>query len=157
MPSTSIIDRLRGERDGLAEGFAEAILVEGGRRGGGAKTRIAIDLRHPNVADDAEQDRLARWRLRSARHRLARASFSRDVLATFYDADAHKGQRLTAVDLRNHSRVAALMGLALRATTASGWLSVLIAQEEVTGESIGPLSVIPGSCHRRPMTGTGAG
>lgn len=109
MPSTSIIDRLRGERNTLVDRFAEAIVVEGGRRDGSAETRVTIDLRHPELADDGGSGGPERWRLRTARHRLARAPFSRDVLAAFHDAEAQKGRRLTAVDLRNQSRVAALM------------------------------------------------
>jgi hypothetical protein len=109
MPSISIIDRLRGERNALVDLFAEAIVIEGGRRDGSAETRVTIDLRHPELTDDEEQDGRERWRLRTARHRLARAPFSRDVLAAFHDAEAQKGRRLTAVDLRNQSRVAAMM------------------------------------------------
>lgn len=108
MASTSIIDRLRGQRNALVDRFAEALVVEGGRRGGSAETRVKVDLRHPELSD-GERGRPERWRLRTARHRLVRAPFSRDVLAAFHDAEAQKGRRLTAVDLRNQSRVAALM------------------------------------------------
>lgn len=107
--SAGIIDRLRGERNALIDRFAEAIVVEGGRRDGGAETRVTIDLRHPGPAGDWKQGGRERWRLRTTRHRLARAPFSRDVLAVFHDAEPRKGRRLTAVDLRNQSRVAALM------------------------------------------------
>jgi len=106
--STSIIDRLRGGRDELLDDFAEAIAVEGGRRHGGPETRVAVDLRYPEAPSKA-RDRPARWRLRTARHRLARAPFSRPALAAFHTAEAQKGRRLVAVDLWNQSRVAALM------------------------------------------------
>ena len=109
MPSTSIIDRLRGQRNVLVDRFAEAIVVEGGRRDGSAETRVTIDLRHPELPDGGEQGRPERWRLRTARHRLVRAPFSRAALAAFHDAEVLKGRRLTAVDLRNQGRVAALM------------------------------------------------
>jgi len=109
MPSTSIIARLRGERNALVDHFAEATAVEGGRRDGSAETRVTIDLRHPGPAGDEEQHGRERWRLRTARHRLARAPFPRDVLVAFHDAEAQKGRRLTAIDLRNQNRVAALM------------------------------------------------
>jgi hypothetical protein len=109
VPSISVIDRLRGQRNALIDRFAEATVVEGGRRDGSAETRVTIDLRHPEPADDEEQGGRERWRLRTARHRLVRAPFSRDVLAAFHEAEAQKGRRLTAVDLRNQSRVAALM------------------------------------------------
>ena len=120
MPSTSIIDRLRGERSTLADRFAEAIVVEGGRRDGSAETRVTIDLRHPELADDGGSGGPERWRLRTARHRLARAPFSRDVLAAFHDAEAQKGRRLTAVDLRNQNRVAALMAWHFEPRTRQG-------------------------------------
>lgn len=86
-----------------------AIAVEGGRRDGSAETRVTIDLRHPGLAGDEEQHGRERWRLRTARHRLARAPFPRDVFVAFHDAEAQKGRRLTAIDLRNQNRVAALM------------------------------------------------
>lgn len=108
MPSTSIVNRLRGQRDALVDEFAEAITVEGGRRDGSDETRVTIDLRYPDVPGE-ELDQTERWRLRTARHRLARAPFSRAALAAFHGAEAQKGRRLTAVDLRNQSRVAALM------------------------------------------------
>lgn len=108
MPSTSIIDRLREQRTGLVDHFSEAIVVEGGRRDGSAETRVAVDLRYPDAPGE-EQGRPERWRLRTARHRLVRAPFSRSTLTAFHSAEAQKGRRLTAVDLRNQSRVAALM------------------------------------------------
>jgi hypothetical protein len=76
MPSTSIIDRLRGERSTLVDRFAEAIVVEGGRRDGSAETRVTIDLRHPELADDGGSGGRERWRLRTARHRLAASASS---------------------------------------------------------------------------------
>lgn len=120
MPSTSIINRLRGERSTLVDRFAEAIVVEGGRRDGSAETRVTIDLRHPELADDGGSGGPERWRFRTARHRLARAPFSRDVLAAFHDAEAQKGRRLTAVDLRNQNRVAALMAWHFEPRTRQG-------------------------------------
>lgn len=103
-----IIDRLLGRRDLLLDHFAEAIAVEGGRRDGGPETRIRLDLRYPDLSGEQE-GQPERWRMRTTRHRLARAPFSRETLAAFHGAEAQKGRRLTAVDLRNESRVAALM------------------------------------------------
>lgn len=108
MPSTSIIDCLRRQQNALIDRLAEAILVEGGRRDGSAETRVTIDLRYPELPC-GEEDGRERWRLRTARHRLVRAPFSRAALAAFHGAEAQKGRRLTAVDLRNQGRVAALM------------------------------------------------
>ena len=108
MPSTSIIDRLREQRNVLVDAFADAIVIEGGRRDGSTETRVAIDLRFPDPPSKG-YDRVERWRLRTARHRLVRAPFSRAALAAFHRAEPQKGRRLTAVDLRSQSRVAALM------------------------------------------------
>ncbi|HEX6687599.1 MAG TPA: hypothetical protein VF085_02910 [Solirubrobacterales bacterium] len=107
MRSAPITDR-PGWRNSLLDRFADAITVEGGRRDGSAETRIRLDLRHPDVADSPDKG-FERWRLRTARHRLARAPFSRETLTAFHAAEAQKGRRLIAVDLQNDSRVAALM------------------------------------------------
>jgi hypothetical protein len=119
VPSTSIVNRLRGQRDALVDELAEAITVEGGRRDGSDETRVTIDLRYPDVPGE-ELGQTERWRLRTARHRLARAPFSRAALAAFHDAEAQKGRRLTAVDLRNQSRVAALMAWHFEPRPAQG-------------------------------------
>ena len=92
----------------MLDRFADAITVEEGRREGGAETRIRLDLRHPDIANSPDNTS-ERWRLRTARHRLARAPFPRETLTAFHGAEGQKGRRLTAVDLRNESRVAALM------------------------------------------------
>lgn len=102
------LNRLLDQRDRLLDRFAEAITIEDGRRHGSTETRVALDLRYPDVAHD-QRNRAERWRLCTARHRLARAPFSRPALTAFHSADAQKGRRLTAVDLRNENRVAALM------------------------------------------------
>jgi hypothetical protein len=102
----------------LLNRFADAIAVEGGRRGGIGETRIRVDLRQPDA--DSPDNGSERWRLRTTRHRLARAAFSRETLAAFHVADEQKGRRLTAVDLRNESRVAALMAWHFEARVAQG-------------------------------------
>jgi hypothetical protein len=56
MPSTSIVNRLRGQRDALVDELAEAITVEGGRRDGSDETRVTIDRRYPDVPGE-ELDR----------------------------------------------------------------------------------------------------
>jgi hypothetical protein len=49
-----------------------------------------------------------------------RAPFSRETLAAFHGAEAEKGRRLTAVDLRNQNRVAALMAWHFEPRPAQG-------------------------------------
>lgn len=133
--STSIIERLRGERNALVDRFAEAIVVEGGRRDGSAETRVKIDLRHPEPADGA-QWRLERWRLRTAHHRLARAPFSRDVLAAFHDADAQKGRRLTAIDRRTVEK--GRIGVVLDAAIALNRLNSPTWDSDAAGSGTAP-------------------
>lgn len=108
MPPSSIIARLLARHDSLLDDLAAAVVVEGGRRRGSPETRITIDVRYPNVLNKQE-GQPERWRLRTARRRLERAPFSRETLAAFHGAEAEKGRRFTAVDLRNQNRVAALM------------------------------------------------
>lgn len=119
MPSSSIISRLLGRRDSLLDGLAAALVVEGGRRDGSPETRITIDVRYPNVVHEHE-GQAERWRLRTARRRLERTPFPREVLAAFHGAEAEKGRRLTAVDLRNQNRVAALMAWHFEPRPAQG-------------------------------------
>lgn len=119
MRTAPITDRLLRQRDFLLYRLANAIAIEGGRRDGGTETRVRLDLRHPEVADSPHKSS-ERWRLRTARHRLARAPFSRETLAAFHRADARKGRRLTAVDLRSESRVAALMAWHFEASSTQG-------------------------------------
>lgn len=119
MPFSSTIARLLARRDSLLDDLAAAIVVEGGRRHGSPETRITIDVRYPNVVHEQE-GQPERWRLRTARRRLERAPFSREVLAAFHGAEAEKGRRLTAVDLRNQNRVAALMAWRFEPLPAQG-------------------------------------
>lgn len=119
MRSAPITDRLLDQRGPLLDRFAGAITVEGGRRDGGAETRIRLDLCHPDVAYLPDRHS-ARWRLLTARHRLARAPFPRKTLTVFHSAEAQKGRRLTAVDLRNENRVAALMAWHFEGRPAQG-------------------------------------
>jgi hypothetical protein len=115
----SIIARLLGRRDSLLDDLTAAVVVEGGRRDGSRETRIAIDVRYPNVLNEQE-GQPERWRLRTARRRLERAPCSRETLAAFHGAEAEKGRRLTAVDLRNQNRVAALMAWHFEPRPAQG-------------------------------------
>ncbi len=119
MPPNSVIGRLLGQRDSLLDDLATAVVVEGGRRDGSPATRITIDVRYPNVVH-VHEGQPERWRLRTARRRLERAPFSREVLAAFHGAEAEKGRRLTAVDLKNQNRVAALMAWHFEPRPAQG-------------------------------------
>jgi hypothetical protein len=95
------------EREVLLDRFCKAITVEEGLRAGDPETRVKVDLRMPDpTAGTGERER---WRIRTARGRLARAPFETGVLAAFHGADAKKGRCLTVVDLANDSRVASLM------------------------------------------------
>jgi hypothetical protein len=119
--STPIIGRLLARRDELLERFAAALVVETGRRAGDPETRVRIDLRYPDPDPEAEgEGGRERWRLRTARHRLAGAPFGREALAAFHGAEAQKGRRLTAVDLGNEGRVAALMAWHFESSPAAG-------------------------------------
>jgi hypothetical protein len=116
---SSIIARLLGRRDSLLDDLAAEVVVVGGRRDGSPETRIAIDVRYPNVLNEQE-GQPERWRLRTARRRLERAPFSRETLTAFHGAKPEKGRRLTAVDLRNQNRVAALMAWHFEPRPAQG-------------------------------------
>jgi len=55
---------------------------------------------HESIAEpriDRQISARCALRLRTARHRLAHAPFSQDVLAAFHDVEAKEGRRLTAV------------------------------------------------------------
>lgn len=119
MRTAPTTNQLLGQRNFLLDRLTKAIAIEGGRRDGGAETRIRLDLRHPEVADSPDKSS-ERWRLRTVRHRLAHAPFSRETLTAFHGAEAQKGRRLTAVDLRNENRVAALMAWHFEASSAQG-------------------------------------
>ncbi|HEY8945436.1 MAG TPA: hypothetical protein VIM73_14295, partial [Polyangiaceae bacterium] len=82
------------------------------------ETRVRIDLRLPNPG--TRPGARERWRIRTARHRLAHAPFGSDVLAAFHGAEAEKGRRLTVVDLANENRVASLMAWHFEAPRSQG-------------------------------------
>jgi hypothetical protein len=116
--STAITKRLQGRREQLLESFAAALVVEAGHRAGDPETRVKLDLRYPDP--NVEGTGRERWRLRTARHRLAGAPFPRQALTAFHGAEAQKGRRLTAVDLANEARVAALMAWHFEPRAAQG-------------------------------------
>lgn len=106
------------DREVLLDRLSEGITVEEGRRAGDPETRVKIDLRLPE--SDSGTGAQERWRIRTARHRLARAPFGSNVLAAFHGADGEKGRRLTVVDLVNENRVASLMAWHFEAPRSRG-------------------------------------
>jgi hypothetical protein len=106
----SLIARIQrvvaGRRD-LVRRFEGAVRVESGRRAGDPETAIAIDHLLPDPAKLGAGR--ARWRLATARTRLARFPVGTDALAEWHRADARKGRRLIASDLRNKNRAGAIL------------------------------------------------
>jgi hypothetical protein len=113
------MDEISGaEREALLDRFSEAITVEEGLRAGDPETRVKVDLRMPDPTPGTGERE--RWRIRTAKGRLARAPFASEVLAAFHGAEAKKGRCLTVVDLGNQSRVASLMAWHFEAPPARG-------------------------------------
>jgi hypothetical protein len=119
MRSAETIRGLLNRRDALVSDFAKAITVADGRRAGSKETRLAIDLRYPDVGRECE-GRPARWRLRTERNRLAHSHFPRPALVAFHRADPQKGRRLIVADLRNENRAVALMAWHFDAASSRG-------------------------------------
>jgi hypothetical protein len=107
--AVSLIARIKGvvaRRGDLVRRFEGALQVESGRRAGDPETAVTIDHLLP---DPAKRGDRARWRLATARSRLARFSVGADALAEWHRADARKRRRLIASDLRNQNRAAAIL------------------------------------------------
>jgi hypothetical protein len=140
MRSAGIIERLQGRRERLLESFATALSVEAGRRAGDPETRVRVDLRYPDPGVTGEGGR-ERWRLRTARHRLEKAPFRREALGAFHGAEALKGRRLTAVDLGNEGRVAAILAWHFEPRPAEGGSRRphLVIALAVAEDAVGPL------------------
>jgi hypothetical protein len=106
----SLWDLLRGVvsgRDDLLERLEACIAVKPGRRAGSAETSIRFDHRLPDPSDVDEPR--ARWRLATVTYPLRGAPLPSAAFAEWNRAEAYKGRRLTASDLLNDNRVAAIM------------------------------------------------
>jgi hypothetical protein len=101
------IQRVVAGRHDLVRRFEGAVRVESGRRAGDPETAITIDHLLPDPAKLGAGR--ARWRLATARTRLARFPVGDDALAEWHRADARKGRRLIASDLRNKNRAGAIL------------------------------------------------
>ena len=103
-------DLLRGlvsGRDDLLERFEAGVKITPGRRAGSAETVVGFDHRLPDPAGRGAPR--ARWRLQTVRHPLRGVPLPPEAFAEFNRAERHKGRQLTANDLLNDNRVAAIM------------------------------------------------
>lgn len=95
------------DRDELIKRLAAALVVSDARRSGDPQTRVRLDRYMPSV--DAPDGSAVRWRLYTARHRLIGVPSPEPARSEWHHADAAKGRRLLAVDVRNSNRVAAFL------------------------------------------------
>jgi hypothetical protein len=95
------------DRDELIKRLAEALAVSDARRSGDPQTRVRLDHYLPSVG--APDGSAVRWRLYTARHRLIGIPNPEPARSEWHRADAAKGRRLIAVDVRNSNRVAAFL------------------------------------------------
>jgi hypothetical protein len=95
------------DRDELIKRLAAVLAVSDARRSGDPQTRVRLDHYLPSVG--AHDGSAVRWRLYTARHRLIGVPSSGPARSAWHHADAAKGRRLLAVDVRNSNRVAAFL------------------------------------------------
>jgi hypothetical protein len=95
------------DHDELIKRLAAALAVSDARRSGDPQTRVRLDHYLPSVG--APDGSAVRWRLYTARHRLIGVPGPEPARSAWHRADAAKGRRLLAVDVRNSNRVAAFM------------------------------------------------
>ena len=95
------------DRDELIKRLAAALVVSDARRSGDPQTRVRLDHYLPSVG--APDGSAVRWRLYTARHRLIGVPSPEPARSAWHHADAAKGRRLLAVDVRNSNRVAAFL------------------------------------------------
>src|ERR1022692_655187 len=93
-------------RDELIKRLAAALVVSDARRSGDPQTRVRLDHYMPSVGGPGSA---VRWRLYTARHRLISVPGPEPARSEWHRADAAKGRRLLAVDVRNANRVAAFL------------------------------------------------
>jgi hypothetical protein len=89
-------------RDALITRLANAITVSDARRAGDPETRVRLD--HYMPSPGAAEGSFARWRLYTAGHRLIGVPSPEAARSAWHRADAAKGRRLIAADLRNANR-----------------------------------------------------
>lgn len=92
--------------DDLIERFGRALVVHQGRRAGADETRIELDHLMPDPTGVTAQ---ARWRLATSTARLYPPPVAGEAMKAWHSADAHKGRRLLASDLREDNRVVAVL------------------------------------------------
>lgn len=96
-----------GKRDLIAR-FAQALVVDDGRRAGDPETRVRFDHLLPPPGGEDPSSR-ARWRLATSSARLYPPPVAREPLGAWHSANGVKGRRLVAGDLANDNRVAAVV------------------------------------------------
>jgi hypothetical protein len=95
------------ERGGLIKRLAAVLVVSDARRSGDPQTRVRLDHYLPSVG--APDGSAVRWRVYTPRHRLIGVPGPEPARSEWHRADAAKGRRLLAVDVRNSNRAAAFL------------------------------------------------
>jgi hypothetical protein len=101
-----LLDPARQRQANVITRLGAALTVGSKARGGEEETVASLDHRLPDPAWDCGH---ARWRLATARHRLARFDGGSAALEQWHRASPHKGRRLIADDLGNGNRAAAIL------------------------------------------------
>ncbi|HEU0018923.1 MAG TPA: hypothetical protein VFQ14_01400 [Thermoleophilaceae bacterium] len=101
-----LLDPVRQRQANLITRLGAALTVGSKTRSGEEETVVSLDHRLPDPAWDRGN---ARWRLATARHRLARFDGGSAALEQWHRASPHKGRRLIADDLGNGNRAAAIL------------------------------------------------
>jgi hypothetical protein len=94
------------DRDDLIKRLAAALVISDARRAGDPQTRVRLDHYMPSTS---RLGSVVRWRLYTPRHRLIGVPSPEPARSAWHHADAAKGRRLIAVDVRNSNRVAAFL------------------------------------------------
>jgi hypothetical protein len=94
------------DRGELIKRLAAALVISDARRAGDPQTRVRLDHYMPSTSNLGSA---VRWRLYTPRHRLIGVPSPEGARSAWHRADAAKGRRLIAVDVRNSNRVAAFL------------------------------------------------
>ncbi len=94
------------DRGDLIERLAAALVISDAHRSGDPQTRVRLDHYMPSTGGPGST---VRWRLYTPRHRLIGVPSPEPARSAWHRADAVKGRRLIAVDVRNSNRVAAFL------------------------------------------------